>query len=155
MPNPRISDAYLQLLVTGELEHISAQKIPCLAQEVQAWRELVRWHRTQWEAGDDKCWQDNEKLYIALPEGYTPPQRDTTVELQNCERYIASCHDPRVAYVSPQRRIEELSEVIRALLKINKGCTDEACNIGGGLCADCSVARAEHLEKMQALLNAE
>lgn len=80
-------------------------------------RSLIRWHRDQYISGDDKCWKDNERLYAeGLPEGYTPPKRDTLVELKNCERYIASCHDPRVEYVSPQRRIEEL-EAENAKLK--------------------------------------
>lgn len=73
----------------------------------------VRKHRDSYLSGDDKCWQDNETLYKALPEGYTPPARDTTVEIENCRRYLASCHDPRVEYVSPQRRIEELEQALR------------------------------------------
>lgn len=69
---------------------------------------VIRAHRDSWLRGDDKCWQDNEELYKLLPEGYKSPERDTTVELDNCRKYIASCHDPKIEYVSPQRRIEEL-----------------------------------------------
>jgi hypothetical protein len=71
----------------------------------------VREHRDQ--RGDDRCWRDDRKLYAALPEGYTPPAADTGVELDNCRRYIASRQDP--AYVSPQRRIEELEAEVVAL----------------------------------------
>ena len=35
--------------------------------------------------------------------------------LENCKRYIASCHDPRVQYTSPQRRIEELEAEVEQL----------------------------------------
>ena len=67
--------------------------------------------------GDDRCWMDYESLFALLPEGYTPPIRDTTVELDLCRQFIASCHDPKVQYVSPQRRIEELEEKVRSLEK--------------------------------------
>jgi hypothetical protein len=72
----------------------------------------IRWHQNQWLSGDNKCWKDNEELYKLLPEGYTPPQRDTLCELENCKRYIESCHDPKVKYVSPQVRIQELEELV-------------------------------------------
>lgn len=72
----------------------------------------IRQHRDSYLSGDDKCWKDNEVLYKHLPEGYTQPERDTTVELELCRQYIASCHDPRISYTSPQRRIEELEAVI-------------------------------------------
>ena len=75
----------------------------------------IRKHRESYLSGDDKCWKDNEVLYQHLPEGYTPPTRDTTVELELCHQYIASCHDPRISYTSPQRRIEELEEENRLL----------------------------------------
>jgi hypothetical protein len=73
----------------------------------------VREHRDQ--RGDDRCWRDDRKLYAALPEGYTPPAADTEIELDNCRRYIASRQDPATAYVSPQRRIEELEAEVAAL----------------------------------------
>src|SRR3990167_8144909 len=75
----------------------------------------IRKHRDSWLAGDDKCWKDNEELYKVLPEGYEPPVRDTLCELVNCEKYVASCHDPRVTYISPQRRIEELESENKTL----------------------------------------
>lgn len=62
--------------------------------------------------GDDKCWKDFEELFSLLPEGYTPPQRDTTVELAHCERFIASIHNPGTVYVSPEREIEKLRELL-------------------------------------------
>lgn len=58
--------------------------------------------------GDDRCWRDLEELYATLPEGYTSPARDTTVELELCKEFIACSRDPKTTYVSPQRRIEEL-----------------------------------------------
>jgi NTP pyrophosphatase (non-canonical NTP hydrolase) len=69
--------------------------------------------------GDDRCWMDYEVLFALLPEGYTPPKRDETVELELCKQFIRSCHDPKVNYVSPQRRIEvlegELSDTTKCL----------------------------------------
>lgn len=76
-------------------------------------QEAIRKHRDSWLSGDDKCWRDNEELYKLLPEGYTPPERDTFCELKNCIRYVESCHDPRVTYTSPQRRIEELEAELK------------------------------------------
>lgn len=67
------------------------------------------------QRGDDRCWKDLEKLYSLLPEGYVPPARDESVEIENCIRYIRSCHDPRTTYVSPQRRIEELEAELKQL----------------------------------------
>ncbi len=67
------------------------------------------------QRGDYRCWKDWEAVYDLLPEGYTPPQRDTTVELENCVQYIKSCNDPNVEYVSPQRRIEELEAEVAQL----------------------------------------
>lgn len=75
----------------------------------------IRNHRDQ--KGDDKCWMDDEELYKLLPEGYTPPERDTTVELSLCEQYIKCRRNPATTYVSPQRRIEELEEENKQLKK--------------------------------------
>jgi hypothetical protein len=83
-----------------------------LKAELEQLQAKIRWHRDQWLSGDNKCWKDNEELYKLLPEGYTPPQRDTLCELENCKRYIESCHDPRVKYASPQVRIQELEELV-------------------------------------------
>ena len=60
------------------------------------------------EKGDDRCWMDDEVLYQALPEGYEPVVRDSSVEIANCQRFIACRQNPKTEYVSPQRRIEEL-----------------------------------------------
>lgn len=68
----------------------------------------VREHRDQ--RGDDRCWMDDEKIYAALPEGYTPPEHDCAVELENCKRYIASRHHPATTYVSPERMVELIRE---------------------------------------------
>ncbi len=84
-----------------------------LVAEYEKLLAAIRKHRD--ERGDDRCWKDNETLYAVLPEGYTPPERDSLVELENCKRYIASCHDPRTRYESPQRRIEELEAQVEEL----------------------------------------
>lgn len=75
--------------------------------------QAIRLHRD--EPGDDRCWLDDEALYSKLPEGYTPPKRDSKVELANCEKFIACRHSERTEYVSPQRRIEELEEQVKEL----------------------------------------
>lgn len=82
-------------------------------QEYNKLANSIRWVRDQ--RGDDKCYKDLEWLYDQLPEGYTPPERDEIVELENCKQYIASCHNPNIKYVSPQRRIEELETLFRGL----------------------------------------
>jgi hypothetical protein len=69
-------------------------------------QDAVRTHRDA--RGDDRCWKDDEDLYACLPEGFTPPERDSLVELANCERYIASRQHPATIYVSPEREIEQL-----------------------------------------------
>jgi hypothetical protein len=66
----------------------------------------IRKHRDQ--RGDDRCWRDDEELYRVLPEGYTPPARDSAVELENCKRFIACRQSPSTEYVSPEREIERL-----------------------------------------------
>lgn len=89
-----------------------------LISAVMSLRTGTRDHRDQ--RGDDKCWMDDEKLYKLLPEGYTPPARDTAVELANCRKYICSRMNPATIYISPQRRIEEL-ELEIARLKNESG----------------------------------
>lgn len=74
--------------------------------EVERLRAAVRAHRD--ERGDNRCWLDDETLYRVLPEGFTPPARDSAVELERCKAFIASRHHPVTDYVSPQGRIEEL-----------------------------------------------
>ena len=83
-----------------------ASEIAELRQQLAALHAAIRKHRDQ--RGDDRCWMDDEQLYEALPEGYTPPARDSAVELERCRQFIASRWHPATAYVSPQRRIEEL-----------------------------------------------
>ncbi len=82
--------------------------------------EYVRYLAAQ--RGDDRCWKDYEKLFQMLPEGYTAPAVDTIIELENCRKYLNSCNDPGVTYVSPQRRIEELE---RRLTEAEKELEDE------------------------------
>jgi hypothetical protein len=81
--------------------------------EVERLRTAIRKHRDQ--RGDDRCWMDDEELYKALPEGYFPPERDTSVELEHCKRFIACRRNPATAYVSPERRIEELEHRIKEI----------------------------------------
>jgi hypothetical protein len=84
-------------------------------QEAQTLRVLeleaaIRKHRDQ--RGDDRCWMDDEELYKVLPEGYNPPERDSAVELANCQKFIACRHNPGTKYVSPEREIERLRALI-------------------------------------------
>jgi hypothetical protein len=60
------------------------------------------------ENGIRKLRDDWVPLFKLLPEGFELPEQDTCVELENCRKYINSCHHPGVTYTSPQRRIEEL-----------------------------------------------
>lgn len=69
-------------------------------------REAIR--KVRETKGDDRCWKDWEAVFALLPEGYTSPATDSTIELENCKQFIACSQDPRTKYVSPQRRIEEL-----------------------------------------------
>jgi len=87
-----------------------------LEDELVKLQNAIRKHRDQ--RGDDRCWMDDEELYKVLPEGYTPPARDSTVELENCKRYIACRHNPSTEYVSPEREIENLKAKIEQLENI-------------------------------------
>jgi len=91
-----------QTLLNAGLFHVTDAQ----ADQLTKYETAIRDMRDQ--RGDDRCWKDLENLYALLPEGYTPPVRDEAVEIENCIKYIRSCHDPRTTYVSPQRRIEEL-----------------------------------------------
>jgi len=84
-----------------------------LADYISTLENAIRNHRDQ--RGDDRCWQDDETLYSVLPEGYTPPARDSEVELGLCQKFIDTRHNPRTTYISPQRRIEELEAEIERL----------------------------------------
>lgn len=81
-----------------------------LLNEIKLLQDAIRKHRDQ--RGDDRCWLDDEELYKVLPEGYNPPERDSTVELKNCEKYIACRHNPGTTYLSPEREIERLKAKI-------------------------------------------
>jgi hypothetical protein len=83
----------------------------------RTYESAIRAHRD--ERGDDRCWRDDEKLYSVLPEGYTPPVRDCSVELDNCRRYINSRHNPKTEYISPQLEIGRLRRIIKLLIARN------------------------------------
>lgn len=83
------------------------------AARIEVLEAAIRAHRDV--RGDDRCWRDDEALYGVLPEGYTPPERDTAVELENCKRYIATRQHPQTEYVSPERAIEVASITIEML----------------------------------------
>lgn len=80
--------------------------INVMRDSIETLEMAIRAHRDA--RGDDRCWQDDETLYQALPEGYTPPAHDTSVELRNCLRYLACRQHPATVYVSPEREIELL-----------------------------------------------
>lgn len=75
---------------------------------LSALQQAVREHRDA--RGDDRCWLDDETLYKCLPEGYTPVERDTTVELDMCRKFILNRRHPLTIYESPQRCIERLEK---------------------------------------------
>lgn len=89
-----------------------------LIAEIHRLMTAIRRHRDY--KGDDRCWLDDEELYSALPEGFTPPARGSRVELLNCERYIQCRHNPATEYVSPQREIERLTKERDALAAFKK-----------------------------------
>ncbi len=68
-------------------------------------QNAIRQHRD--ERGDDRCYADDHRLYMVLPEGDTRPIRETAVTIENCQKYI-ECRQTGREYISPQRRIEEL-----------------------------------------------
>lgn len=80
---------------------------------VEFYESAIRKHHDY--RGDDRCWMDDEELYKTLPEGYTPPKRDTCVELHNCNKYIACRQNPATTYVSPEREIERLQAEVKRL----------------------------------------
>lgn len=87
--------------------------ITFLMDELDKVRAAVRKHRDF--RGDDRCWMDDEELYSVLPEGFVPPERDSTVEVKNCIRYIACRHNPATVYLSPEREIERLRAEVEKL----------------------------------------
>jgi hypothetical protein len=80
--------------------------------EVERLRAGIREHRDT--RGDDRCWMDDIALYRLLPEGFKPEKLDSFVELERCKQFIACRQNPATEYVSPQRRIEALIEVVKA-----------------------------------------
>ena len=113
-----------------------------------AYESAIRKHRDQ--RGDDRCWMDDEELYKVLPEGFTPPPRDTTVELKNCERYIASRQAPQSVYVSPQREIERL-QGISAVLRSTVADAFAADTERAKAVADLRAERESHLAHIATL----
>lgn len=88
---------------------VFARDVQVLSRAHLALLAAVRKHRDQ--RGDDRCWQDDDELYAALPEGKAgadtrlPPPDEMRA---CCERYILSRHDSSQPYVSPQREVERL-----------------------------------------------
>lgn len=78
--------------------------------EVERLRSGIRSHRDA--RGDDRCWRDDEDLYRLLPEGYTPPERDSSVELERCRQYIASRQNPATVYLSPELELNRLRDLL-------------------------------------------
>ena len=92
--------------------------VPELAENAK-YRQAIRRVRDAWANGDDACWRDLVDLFQTLPEGFVLPEQNESVELDLCRQYIRSCHHPEVAYVSPQRRIEELEAEVARLRASN------------------------------------
>ncbi len=99
----RLSQAYED--VQNRLRH-TAHELGFSQRDLEKLQDAIRKHRDQ--RGDDRCWRDDEELYKVLPEGHTPPERDTSVELKNCQEFINSRQHPGTKYVSPEREIETL-----------------------------------------------
>lgn len=59
--------------------------------------------------GDDKCWKDWNALFAMLPEGYTPPQQDISIQLEDCKRYL-TCQSEGTEYMPPPRWIKGLPD---------------------------------------------
>lgn len=71
------------------------------------YEQAIRAHRDK-SHGSQRCWQNDEELWAALPEGYTPPALDHKATLAQCEAFLAHCHNPAVQYVDPQAQITAL-----------------------------------------------
>ena len=97
--------------LTGLKERVKfTQDYESLQFQLQNLRDAVRAHRDA--RGDDRCWLDDEELYKMLPEGYTPPARDTSVELDLCRKFILNRRHPKTTYISPEREIERLKKLL-------------------------------------------
>lgn len=103
-----LTDAFINHVVVARSQYDSCCRE--LAEEIVILRKAIRAHRDA--RGDDRCWMDDEELYKSLPEGYTPPERDSTVELERCRQYIASRQHPQTVYLSPEREIERLKRLL-------------------------------------------
>lgn len=58
-----------------------------LIAEAQTRRDSIRDHRDQ--RGDNRCWLDDDKLYMGLPEGYRPnTHMDFDLMYPNCKRFL-------------------------------------------------------------------
>jgi cytidyltransferase-like protein len=90
------------------------ESLSAIREEIYA--NAIRKHRDF--RGDDRCHHDDTELYQILPEGYTPPEMDTAVELENCKKFIECRQNPATQYVSPQRRIEMLECLVKKYEKI-------------------------------------
>ena len=105
----RVDNVILDL---RESRHDLAELLVVLENQVNKLIGSIRKHRDQ--RGDDRCWMDDEELYKALPEGYTPPVREVAVELGLCEKFIESRRNPATEYVSPQIEIERLQAEVES-----------------------------------------
>ena len=68
-----------------------------------------------------------------MPEGFTPKPVDSFVELERCKQFIACRQNPTTQYVSPQRMIDSLSEIVRGFAAHPVECRsalDEPCSCG-------------------------
>lgn len=120
----REEELRLQLYAEAYRTEMNKQvtSVTILGLRIRDLEAAIRLHRDQ--RGDDRCWQDDETLYQILPEGYTPPQRDTKVELENCQRYITCRQNPVTVYISPQRRIDELEARLKESKQSHYHCDD-------------------------------
>lgn len=94
----------------------TARQLADSDEQLTALTAAIRRHRDA--RGDDRCWMDDETLYGVLPEGYTPPARDSAVELARCQQFIASRQNPATIYVSPEREIEILRAGLARILAL-------------------------------------
>lgn len=83
-------------------------------ERVEELEAAIRRHRDA--RGDNRCWMDDEALYRVLPEGFTPPERDTAVEIERCLQFLLARKNPATAYVSPQAEIDALQQLLKRYL---------------------------------------
>lgn len=102
-------------------------------EQIKKLSDGIREHRDA--RGDDRCWRDDVTLYQLLPEGFAPEKLDSYVELERCKDFIACRQNPSTNYVSPQRRIEALIEVVKACVCHSVDCAkaqdaEQECSCG-------------------------